>query len=437
MNRILLLRHALEIAIVLPGALFAYLPVRNNLRYGKWQLRIVTCVLLGSLIAAGAAVCVYYDVQTSFVLLPLCVLCLEIYSISVNLPMVKKMFCFLNAFLLCLFSTVFTVYLRVPAEPDDGPFTISGGVTCLFVTLVVGLLFYKTLRVKIPYLLQEERLDRSWIYLDIVLLGLCGLLYYINPPDLAILRDNRTRTVSIIFSVLFLGAVFMLYHLYWWTSVQLNESARVRQENSMLNMEQKRYDELRSYMDETRTLRHDFRQHIRVISELAAANQIDDLKDYVKQFSEVLQKGYTPYCANMAVDAVASHYDSLAKTQQTVMEWDLRLPKDLPIPEVDFCAMLGNLLENAMKATAQVPEEKRRINVISGMLSDNMLGLTVDNPYVGKIQDHLPKTRDPNPGHGIGLPSVASTVERYNGNMEILTKDGLFTVNIMLYPRQS
>jgi signal transduction histidine kinase len=303
-------------------------------------------------------------------------------------------------------------------------------------TFLVLILFYKTLSVKLPYLLQEDRLNRSWWALSIVLIILCSVFLYINPENLETVRVNRVRSFGLITLAMYPVAIFLIYHLFWWTSVRLNENAEMRQENTVLNMEQKRYEELRSYMDETRTLRHDFRQHIRVITELAAHEQYAELKDYIKQFAGILKKGYTPFCANMAVDAVASHYAGLAESQNTKMEWDLRLPKELPVPEVEFCAMLGNLLENALNATEKVPEEKRRIDVVSSMLSDTMLGLSVTNPYVGKVRfdrNHLPVSLVP--GHGVGMPSVAATVKRYNGNMDITAKDGIFSVNIMLYPK--
>ncbi|MBQ1579535.1 MAG: GHKL domain-containing protein, partial [Firmicutes bacterium] len=54
--------------------------------------------------------------------------------------------------------------------------------------------------------------------------------------------------------------------------------------------------------------------------------------------------------------------------------------------------------------------------------------------YTGKIRfnkDRLPVSREP--GHGIGMPSIASTVQRYNGTLDIKTKDGIFSVSIMLY----
>lgn len=432
----LYIRHALELSISIPAAVMAFLPVRRNMRFRWPVVLLLTGLFLAAFVLIGAAVCVRFDVETIFVMLPLLLLCFEVYTLTVRLSMVKKLFCFLNACMLCFFTTVYSVFLTAPDEPEEGPFTIRSSLICLGITFLILAFFHKTLAVKIPYLLQEERLNRSWWGLSLVLLLLCAVFFYINPESIAPLRIGRVRSVGLVALALYPIAIYLLYHLFWWTSARLNENAEIKQENTVLSMEQKRYEELRTYMDETRTLRHDFRQHMRVITELAAEDKYDELKDYVKQFSGIVKKGYTPFCANMAVDAVASHYASLAESQNTKVEWDLRLPKDLPIPEIEFCAMLGNLLENALNATEKVPEEKRRIDVLSSMLSDTMLGLSVNNPYTGKIRfnhEHLPISREQ--GHGVGMPSVAATVKRYNGTMDITTKDGIFSVNIMLYPK--
>lgn len=431
----LFLRHALELSISIPAAIMAFLPVRKNVRFRWPAMMLLSGAFLIAFMLLGALVCVRFDVSTSFVLLPLLLLCFEVFTLVVKLELSKKIFCFLNACMLCFFTTVYAVFITAPIEPNEGPFTVRSSLICMGLTFLVLILFYKTLSVKLPYLLQEDRLNRSWWALSIVLIILCSVFLYINPENLEMVRVGRVRSFGLITLALYPVAVFLIYHLFWWTSVRLNENAEMRQENTVLNMEQKRYEELRSYMDETRTLRHDFRQHIRVITELAAHEQYAELKDYIKQFAGILKKGYTPFCANMAVDAVASHYAGLAESQNTKMEWDLRLPKELPVPEVEFCAMLGNLLENALNATEKVPEEKRRIDVVSSMLSDTMLGLSVTNPYVGKVRfdrDHLPISLVP--GHGVGMPSVAATVKRYNGDMDITAKDGIFSVNIMLYP---
>ena len=96
--------------------------------------------------------------------------------------------------------------------------------------------------------------------------------------------------------------------------------------------------------------------------------------------------------------------------------------------------MLGNLLDNALRAVQELDAEQRKITVISRMLSDKMLGLSVENPYAGKLRlgaDGLPRRRGP--GRGLGLTSVAATVSRHHGSLTVRPENGLFSVDILLY----
>ena len=101
-------------------------------------------------------------------------------------------------------------------------------------------------------------------------------------------------------------------------------------------------------------MRHNFRQHILVITQLAESGQLSELHEYLSQFTEQTKTGYRIFCANHAVDAVASHYDRVAGTQDTAITWRLELPSELGISEADFCAMFGNLIENAPKEVSAI-----------------------------------------------------------------------------------
>lgn len=68
------------------------------------------------------------------------------------------------------------------------------------------------------------------------------------------------------------------------------------------------------------------------------------------------------------------------------------------------------------------------------MLSEAMLGISVENPYDGAIvknKEGFPVSSQSD--HGIGLTSVAATVHSYNGTLEINTDNHIFCVNIILY----
>ncbi len=62
------------------------------------------------------------------------------------------------------------------------------------------------------------------------------------------------------------------------------------------------------------------------------------------------------YCANITVDAVASYYARQATRQDTALGLAFELPEKLPVAEADFCAMLGNLIDNALIAVRQLPQ---------------------------------------------------------------------------------
>ena len=202
----------------------------------------------------------------------------------------------------------------------------------------------------------------------------------------------------------------------------------IGQENGKINA-----GELRAYMEQTRHLRHDFRQHLHVIAGLTEAGQVDELKNYLHQYESELSEERPTLCANPAVDALAGHYDHEAHSLGVPVDWRLELPRQLAIPEADFCMMLGNLLENAFHASQKLPPEQRQVKVMARMLSPAMLGLLVENRYDGVLkrqQGTLHSTK--HDGMGIGLVSIQTAVSRYGGSMTVETENCLFRVNILL-----
>ena len=210
-------------------------------------------------------------------------------------------------------------------------------------------------------------------------------------------------------------------------------SSQLDRENQLLAVESRRYMELRSYLEQTRHLRHDFRQHLHVISGLTEAGRLDELKSYLSQYESELSDARPTLCVNAAVDALAGHYDYEARRQGIQIEWKLELPKLLPLPEADLCTILGNLLENALHASQKLPPEQRRVQVMAQMLSPAMLGLVVENRYDGmlkKQQGILHSTK--HEGTGIGLVSAETVVHKYNGNLHLETEEQIFRVNVLL-----
>ena len=278
-----------------------------------------------------------------------------------------------------------------------------------------------------------------------VMMAVCSLLSSIlnaraeadNPGTVCLLSTSLLRMV--------LAAV--LCTLFWFTVVKWSRwllreyrvakefarSSQLDRENQLLGMEVRRYTELRTYMENTRRLRHDFRQHLHVIAGLTEAGQLEELKSYLHQYESELSEQWSALCANAAVDALAGHYDNEAKQQATPIEWKLELPRQLPLPEADLCTVLGNLLENALHASQRLPPEQRQVRVMARMLSPAMLGIVVENNYDGVLKKQsgiLHSTK--HEGVGVGLVSIETAVHKYSGSLNIETQNHVFRVNVLL-----
>lgn len=233
-------------------------------------------------------------------------------------------------------------------------------------------------------------------------------------------------------SISLFGIFLLLYEMYR-VAREFTRNARLDRENQLLAMESRRYMELQTYLDNTRRLRHDFRQHLHVIAGLTETGQLEELKSYLRQYESELSEHRPSLCANAAVDALAGYYDHAAGQQSVPVEWKLALPRQLPMPEADLCTILGNLLENALHASQKLPPEQRRVQVMAQMLSPAMLGLVVENRYDGmlkKQQGILRSTK--HEGTGIGLVSAETVVHKYNGNLHLETEEQIFRVNVLL-----
>ena len=433
----LMIRYALELAIVIPGAIFALIPVRRRTRFPMRFAALPAGALLAAFIVLGAYLCANELLPAKWMLLVFIPLCAALYLMLVTLPTAKKLFCFFTGCTLAGFSSMYTSYLAAPIEADGAPFSVTAGLVCLFLSLLLGALFFPTLSKRIPYLLDAELLGPFWKYFCLLPILLTLLDFWMTPLHPANVMVGRVRRISLVIMLVVPGVLYAFCQLLFHLTRSLSEQARRQQENGFFKMEQKRYDELQNYMAETRTLRHDFRQHLAVIDQLNRSGETQKLSAYLRQLIDVsAQTQHRRYCQNHAVDALAAHYDELSKEAGAVIEWSLNLPETLSVPDVEYCAMLGNLLENALYEVEKLPEAQRRIRVGSDMATDAILTLCVDNPYAGTValgQDGLPKAQLG--GHGIGLHSVAATVRRYHGTFNISTEAQLFSVDIVLYSK--
>jgi len=205
------------------------------------------------------------------------------------------------------------------------------------------------------------------------------------------------------------------------------------QEN-MLILQQTQYDQLLRYMDQIRTARHDLRHHWEVVRAYLDAGDQDGLRSYLDAYGKELPVNTRQlFCKNLAVNAVLNFYAEISRREQTDFTANVNLPDTLPVSEPELCALLGNLLENALDACREVKKAAPFIR-LGGYADGNHVVLTVDNSCENvPVQEDGRFLSSKHSGCGVGIPSVRSTAERTGGTADFSCKDGVFYASVLLY----
>ena len=120
----------------------------------------------------------------------------------------------------------------------------------------------------------------------------------------------------------------------------------------------------------------------------------------------------------------------------------VELPLRLPVPDTDLCALLTNLLENAIEANRKIPEDAERWLRVAIHIRGQYLYIGVENARFNPVKcsagQELPRSDKPGAGHGLGLRSARSIARKYNSELRLKTPPGSFSASTaLLLPEES
>lgn len=394
-NTALLGRYILELAMLYPGVFLCLTPLRDHLKNPMRTYHLLT-IAVTVFVLAASVVCSILECPSNYVLLPTLIIAFWLlrWRAAPDVSIGQLAFLLSIAAVMLAVCTLLAVIINARAElSNPAPvFLVSTSIVCLSLAAVLSTIFYFTAVQWSIWLLREYRGEAFWESAWPLPALYAVFLMFCMPNDTAIILMNRMQIISVLAVTISLLGVFLLLYEMYKVAQEYTRSAQLNQENQLLAMESRRYMELRAYMDQTRHLRHDFRQHLHVIAGLTEARQ-----------------------------------------QGVAVEWKLELPRLVPMPEADLCTILGNLVENSLHATQKLAPDQRQVRVMARMITPAMMGILVENRYDGVLKKQggiLHSTK--HEGRGVGLVSIETAVRKYHGNLTVEPENNIFRVNILL-----
>ena len=194
------------------------------------------------------------------------------------------------------------------------------------------------------------------------------------------------------------------------------------------------YQEVDNMYRQIRGWRHDYRNHIQAMKAYAAAGDLDAIRHYLDLLDRDLATVDTVVkTGNPMTDAILNSKISLAKSKDIQVIADADIPVKLNSSEIDLCCIIGNLFDNAIEASLQLPKEKRLIRIYMDMKNTQLYisftNFTAEKKL--KKQGNLFKSTK-GEGHGLGLIRIDDIVKRSDGYISRNSEDGAFTTEILL-----
>ena len=430
-----ILRPFLELSIILPGMLLAYLPMKQNLRITPLKLAAVFVPSAVFLCLILSFLCCRLELSLPWGMGPAVFLCGIFYLCTLNISPWKSVSVFLAvcAVFCCLGGTAKAIHNILYPVNDESWLSIKASLAYILMCWLFVLISWYPSTHAAKRLVEDESFAQTWYLFWILPLVFIGLNLFMIPIHPEVLQFGRIMQGYILISLSLLLLLLLFYVMFYLMAASLNRNDHLRQENMFLSMQQAQYENLRTAISETREARHDMRHHLNALQILAERGKWKALTDYLAEAAAAVPDVSLNFCENTAADAVASHYAVLYKKNGIPFSIELDLPQTLPIPEIDFCLVLSNLLENALDASLHTDCMRQRIHAQAYLHSDRIILLTVKNTFDGTIseKDGLFQSSK-RAGDGIGTQSIRRIAEKSGGNCRFTYDNGLFCANIML-----
>ena len=208
---------------------------------------------------------------------------------------------------------------------------------------------------------------------------------------------------------------------------KLQQNFRLSTEISLLEQEEhslNRYvEEAKTRYDETKSFRHDIRNHIVVVKNLLQSGKLEEAVSYMEDMDDMAEKMSFPCSTNNpVVDILVGNKLGIAKSMGIDVDCSLLLPYPCSLRDIDICIILSNALDNAIQAVKRLDAGMEKYIYVSGRTQGDFLMMEIENSFHGKGAFKK----------GTGLSNVKKVAEKYGGAMSIETQENKFVLHVLL-----
>lgn len=318
------------------------------------------------------------------------------------------------------------VILRMDTLPGRG----TGGNLAAdwIVCLLTGVL---------SFFLYKKREEEQSVRQILSRIAVAGLILTVTLTEQNILPIGEEEMLA----PLIFAMVLLMGMLVYYTQRQYEREKELAElkstQKELLERDYRRLNEI--YAGNAR-LFHDFHNHMTILGQLLREGKTEEASAYLEDIQGPVKRiAKTVWTGDETMDYLINSKLMAAKEKQIHMEINIEFPRQTGIRSADLCAVLGNLLDNALEAAGQAEDDSRRIIWLTIRRINHMLVIKVQNTCEKQPvweKGEWMTTKEDKSLHGWGLKSAAAAVEKYNGTLQNSWKDSVFTAAAVMHYRE-
>lgn len=335
------------------------------------------------------------------------------------------------AFILSEMLVGFIMSLIHKITIEDTQDNIFYYITCALDSKILVLLLSQIFK---QVLTKDTAKLSKGVYASLILMPLSTLLIILVTTELMYKNNNIYFALLMIVAIISMLAVnIILIYLAERNIKQVMAEAKNQIYAEKFSQQTKYYDGLiAKYRVDNKKL-HDIDNRILVLRSMIGSHQniaVDELKKVDDIIKESKGIGFTGIAS---LDAILNNTLDRIKGTNIAFNKHIFIQELDDIIEMDFCILLGNLLDNAVEECLKLENEKRKSAFINCEVKqiDNYINILVENTRA--TIDIVNKTSKPDKfRHGYGTDIVQEIAYKYNGNVNIEKEIAKYSAMVLL-----
>lgn len=214
---------------------------------------------------------------------------------------------------------------------------------------------------------------------------------------------------------------------------KLQYEYKLRIAEEVIAEQRQKYSSLIENGNEIRQIKHDQKNFIiGAISQLHQC-EYEKLEAYLsKQLDNFDKVSY--FSPNLSVVNSIIEYKSIyAEKLCVIIDSETCVSSKPAINDIDLAILMGNLLDNAIEAVVNLPENQSKVINVFVESDKTKIIVSITNPVLKNIDvDHLKTTKKDVNHHGYGLLAVRKIIDKYHGTLLLSCQDNVFEASVII-----